>query len=62
MKLLGVMKMKWETHTGSVHLLGLCSPARSLPEKFGSWVILGEERRVGPSQTLTWIVSRLVRE
>ena len=41
---------------------GLWTPASSVPEKLGSWVTLGEGRRVGPCQTLTWIVSSLVRK
>ena len=54
--------MKWETHRGGVHLLGLWTPARSLPEKLGNWAIAGEGRRVGPCWTLTQIVSRTVRK
>ena len=54
--------MKEETHRGGVYLLGLWTPARSLPEKMGSQATPGEGRRVGPCGTLTWIVSSLVRK
>ena len=54
--------MKWETHKGCRHPLGLWTLARSLPEKLGSWVSPGEGIRVGPCRTLTQIVSRLVRK
>ena len=39
---LGEIKMKWETHRGGAHPLGLWTPARSLPEKLDSQVIPGE--------------------
>ena len=42
--------------------LGLWTPARSLPEKLETQETPGEGRRVGPCQTLTQIVSRLVRK
>ena len=58
----GGVKMNWETHRGGVHLLGLQSPARSLPEKLGSWETPGEGRRIRLCRTLTWIVSSLVRK
>ena len=54
--------MKWETHKGSIYLLGLWTLARSLPEKMGNQATPGEGRRVGPCWTLTQIVSRLVRK
>ena len=56
---LGGIEMKWETHRGDVHLLGLWTPA---PEQLGCWETPGEGRRVEPCQTLTWILSRLVRK
>ena len=58
-KSLGEIEMKWETHRGDVHLLGLWTPA---PEQLGCWETPGEGRRVEPCQTLTWILSRLVRK
>ena len=43
----GGIKTKWEMHRGGVHLLGLWTPAGSLPEKLGSQVMPGEGRRIG---------------
>ena len=54
--------MQWEMHRGSVPLLGLWSPSRTLQKKLGIWVTPGKGKRVGLWWTLTWIVSRLVRE
>ena len=53
--------MKWETHGGGVHPLGLWTPARSLSEQLGSQATPGEGRKVGPCQTLTQIVISLDR-
>ena len=54
--------MKWETHKGSIYLLGLWTLARSLPEKLGSRATSREGRKVGSCRALTWIVSSLVRK
>ena len=54
--------MQWETQRGSVPLLGLWSPAGTVPEKLRSQVIPGDGRRIGPWWTLTQVVSRLGRE
>ena len=47
-KSLGEIKMKWQTHRGSVHPLRLWTLARSSPEKLESRVMPGEGRKVGP--------------
>ena len=52
-------EVKWETHRGGTHPLGLWTLA---PEKLGCQATPGEGRRVGLCQTLTRIVSKLVEK